>query len=405
MASVYDVVVVGGGIVGLAAARQLLSRGAGRVAVIEREAAVAQHQTGHNSGVIHAGLYYKPGSLKARLCLKGMYETYEYVQQKGIPFRKNGKLVVAVAPEEVGRLEALFKNATTNGVPDLRYISDEQGIKEVEPEATGLAAIHSPHTGIVDWAVVARSFANDVEHLGGKILLNHLVTGFVESESTVRINTTASAVTAKKVLTCCGTYADRVAAQCGGATAPQIIPVRGEYLRIPAGRLDIRGNIYPVPQPNVPFLGVHFTPLLNGDIILGPSAVPALSRDGYSNRDVSLRDVAAMAGYSGFWRLLAKHARYGVGELARNAVPSLAVQRAQQYVPRLQLNDVKRAGVTRAGVRAQAVSRMGELVDDFVFERLGRSGNIIHTRNAPSPGATSSLAISEVIVDYLDAQR
>lgn len=349
--------------------------------------------------------YYKPGSLKAKLCLEGMYKTYEYVQQRGIPFHKNGKLVVAVTPNEVGRLEALMKNATTNGVPDLRYISDEMGIKKVEPEAAGLAAIHSPHTGIVDWAVVARSFASDVQKQGGKILLNHKVTGFVESDSHVSISTTASTVTAKKVLTCCGTYADRIAEQCGGASAPQIVPVRGEYLRIPAGRLDIRGNIYPVPQPNVPFLGVHFTPLLNGDIILGPSAIPALSRDGYSNRDVSLQDLASMAGYAGFWRLLAKHARYGVGELARNAIPPLAVRRAQQYVPRLQLGDVQRAGVERAGVRAQAVSPTGELVDDFVFERLGRSGNIVHTRNAPSPGATSSLAISEVIVDYLDAER
>lgn len=334
-----------------------------------------------------------------------MHKTYEYVQQKGIPYRKNGKLVVAVTSEEVGRLEALMKNATINGVPDLRYISDEQGIKEVEPEATGLAAIHSPHTGIVDWGVVARSFASDVEKQGGEILLNHKVTGFVESESSVSITTTASTVTTRKVLTCCGTYADRIARQSGGAVSPQIVPVRGEYLKIPAGRLDIRGNIYPVPEPDVPFLGVHFTPILNGDIILGPSAVPALSRDGYSNRDVSFEDITAMARYAGFWRLLGKHARYAVGELARNALPSLAVQRAQRYVPRLQLGDVRRAGVERAGVRAQAVSQTGELVDDFVFERLGQSGNIVHTRNAPSPGATSSLAISEVIADYLDGER
>lgn len=347
--------------------------------------------------------YYKPGSLKARLCLDGMQKMYAYVEEKGIPYKKNGKLVVAVTTEEVDRLEALFKNATLNGVPDIRYISDEKGIQEIEPEATGLAAIHSPHTGIVDWGVVARSFAQDVREQGGDILLNHEVTGVEELDSNVLLKTTKTSISARKVLTCCGTFADRIAVQCGGAVAPQILPIRGEYLRIPAGKLDIRGNIYPVPQPGVPFLGVHFTPLLNGDIILGPSAVLALSRDGYRTWDVSLRDVRAMAGYTGFWKLLARHAKYGVGELARNAFPSLAVRRAQRYVPSLQSAYVTRAGLERAGVRAQAVSPNGDLVDDFVFERLGHSGNIVHTRNAPSPGATSSLAISEVIVDYLDA--
>jgi L-2-hydroxyglutarate oxidase LhgO len=333
-----------------------------------------------------------------------MHMTYAYLEEKRIPHKKNGKLIVAVTPDEVGRLQTLFKNASTNGVPDIHYIDNPKSIQEVEPEVTnGLAAIHSPHTGIVDWGAVARSFADDITRQGGDILLNHRVTSFSESGDCVVMNTDHSSISAQRVLTCCGTYADRIAAQCGGAEAPQIVPIRGEYLRIPAGTLDIRGNIYPVPAPGVPFLGVHFTPLLSGDIILGPSAVPALSRDGYRTWDASLSDLRAMAGYAGFWRLLARHATFGVGELVRNAVPALAVQRAKLYVPRLELAHVSRAGVERAGVRAQAVSPAGDLVDDFVFERLGREGRIVHTRNAPSPGATSSMAISEYIADYLEA--
>lgn len=331
-----------------------------------------------------------------------MRKTFEYLKAKNIPHKKNGKLVVAVTPGEVPTLRALMANAQQNGVPDLRFIDCADGIREVEPECSGLAAIHSPHTGIVDWAVVARSYAEDLLDGGGDVLLNHEVTAISESHDLVTIataNRANPAVRARQVLTCSGAYADRVASLSGGAHHPQILPVRGEYLRIPAGTLDIRGSIYPVPAPGVPFLGVHFTPLLNGDIILGPSAVLALSRDGYRASDVSTRDVRDMVANPGFWRLLARHASYGLGEAARTAVPGLAVRRAQAYVPKLRVEHVER-GAGLAGVRAQAVSREGGLVEDFVFER-SKSGRVVNCRNLPSPAATSSLAISEMVVDYL----
>jgi (S)-2-hydroxyglutarate dehydrogenase len=414
----YDVAVVGGGIVGLAVARELLGRGAGRVAVVERERAVAQHQTGHNSGVVHAGLYYPPGSLKARLCLRGMRLAYEYMDARRVPYRKVGKVVVASSAGEVERLRGIFANAAANGVPGVRWVDDCDGIREIEPAAVGVAAIHSPETGITDWAAVARALQQDIEHhAAGQVLLGHKVTGMNDCGTHVAIaartlaageTTSRSVIRARQVVTCAGTHTDRISGLCGGARAPMIVPIRGEYLVLPAETdvaRTIRGNIYPVPVPGVPFLGVHFTPTLHGDVLLGPNAVLALSRDGYSHslRDVSARDVADYASYAGFWRLATRHARFGAGELVRSVFPRAAVRRAQRYVPGLRAEDVVHGGRARAGVRAQAVAADGTLVEDFVFETTA-GGKIVSARNAPSPGATSALAIAEVVADrFADA--
>lgn len=347
----------------------------------------------------------------------------EYLKAKNIPHSKVGKLVVAANNAEIPSLERLFENASTNGVPNIRYLRTAAEIQTIEPLATGSAAIHSPETGIVNWADVARAFQTDVVHGGGDVHLGHSVTDMSDDGKTVSVSGTVThydargraeqrgsdrfVLRARKVLTCCGTQSDRVASKCGGARSPQVIPIRGEYLVIRSDNelaKQIRGNIYPVPVAGVPFLGVHFTPTLSGDVILGPNALLSLSREGYSYRmqDISVGDTADMLTYPGFWRLLAKHFPYGCGEVWRSVNVRAAVTRAQMYVPSLGVGDVVRGGRARAGVRAQAVDADGNLVDDFVFERLA-GGKIVHARNAPSPAATSSMAIAETIADYLEA--
>jgi L-2-hydroxyglutarate oxidase LhgO len=349
----------------------------------------------------------------------GDWDREDYMQAHQIPHRKVGKLVIAKTYDEIPALEQLFANAVGNGVPHVRYIDGSDGIRKVEPEATGVAAIHSPETGITDWTLVAISLEKDIVGSGGVVFTGHNVVGIADCDDRITITTEASTESdklrenkqrsfeARRVVACVGAYADRIAALTGGAREPQIVPIRGEYLVIPsdnalAGR--IRGNIYPVPVEGVPFLGVHFTPTLSGDVILGPSAVLALSRDGQSGShfsDIRAADVAQLASYVGFWRLVGRHGAYGAGEALRSAWPGAAVRRAAQYVPALRATDVRRGGRARAGVRAQAVGLHGELVDDFVFERTA-GGKVVHTRNAPSPGATSALAIAEVIADYVE---
>lgn len=329
----------------------------------------------------------------------------DYVKKFGIPFKKVGKLVIATNPDEVTRLKKLFKNAKTNQVPKVRYIDNIDGIREIEPEATGLAAIHSPETGIVDWSQVAKSFSKDIHDAGGFVLCGHRMTDMQDNGDRVDIKTTVSyldalqkstpdpftkIIEAKQVVSCAGTHADRVAQLCGGSREPQIVPVRGEYLVLPADTLlakRIRGNIYPVPEPDVPFLGVHFTPTMSGDVIIGPNAVLAFSRNGYSNkyRDISVRDLYDMALYGGFWKAALRYGRYGMGEVLKSFYPAIAISNARRYVPALQASQVMHGGRDRCGVRAQAVGSKGDLIDDFVFERAA-GGKVVHTRNAPSPG-------------------
>lgn len=411
----FDVAVVGGGILGLATARQLLLGTAQSVALLEAEPALAQHQTGRNSGVVHAGIYYKPGSLKARLCLDGMQKSYKYFDQKGIPYRKVGKLIVALRDSDRPQLQHLYQNALTNAVPDVAYLDSPEQIRRVEPECAGVAAIHSPNTGIVDWGLVANHFGDDIRDMGGSIFLNSKVSRIsYDGQRKVSLFTQAAqsdrtaepTVTAERVITCAGAQSDRVAGLMGGAKHPQIVPVRGEYLRVTNERIAsrIHGNIYPLPDSGSgsPFLGIHFTRTMNDEVIVGPNAVLAFARDGYSPTDVRLADVAQLATNAAFWKLCWTHGRYGLKELYHSIFVSAAAQAAREYVPALSVTDFDRRGADRSGIRGQAVSSDGKLVDDFVFESAG-GGRVLHTRNAPSPGATSSLAISEMIVDQSNA--
>lgn len=398
---------IGGGIIGLATARELLQRGVKSVTVLEAEPALAQHQTGRNSGVVHAGIYYPPGSLKARLCREGLARSYAYFEQKGIPHRRVGKLIVALREHEVPRLRALYANALTNQVPGVAFLDSPAKLRAVEPECAGVAAIHSPNTGIVDWGVVAHHFADDVRGLGGRVEVGARVAGLREADGGVCVYAGGAGgaaeprVVAERVVSCAGAQADRVAALLGGAAAPQIVPVRGEYLRVAnaAVAARIRGNIYPLPAARgAPFLGVHFTRTMADEVIVGPNAVLALAREGYGRADVRLADVAQMVAYRGFWRLCWRHARFGLREMYRSVFLSAAAAAAREYVPALEVGDFERRGPDRSGIRGQAVSADGELVDDFVFETAA-GGRVLHTRNAPSPGATSSLAIASMIVD------
>lgn len=402
--AVYDFAVVGGGIVGLATARELLKRagGASRVAVLEAETGVARHQSGRNSGVVHAGLYYAPGSLKARLCAEGMRRSYAYFEERGVPYRKVGKVVVALDASEVPALDAVYAKAVANGVPGVRYLATPAELREVEPECAGVCAIHSPETGIVDWGVVAECYARDVQDMGGDILLKHRVVA-IEDMHPLRIRVEGGTdIRAERVVTCAGVQSDRVASMLGGAPQPQILPVRGEYLRVtnPDVVARIRGNIYPVPDSGAgsPFLGVHFTPTMSNELIVGPNAVLAFARDGDRYSRVNLRDVTQMLTYPGFWRLATKHFRYAAGEMYRSIYTRAAATKARRYVPALSVTDFARRSPDKNGIRAQSLAVDGSLLDDFLFEE-GADGRVLHTRNAPSPGATSSLALARVIAD------
>lgn len=388
---------------GLATARELLLRGVKRVAVLETEHAVAQHQSGRNSGVVHAGIYYKAGSLKAQLCVEGLERSYKYFEQKKIPYKKVGKLIVALDVEEKRRLERIFSNALNNNVPGVKMLQSNEEIRKVEPECAGIAAIHSPHTGIVDWGFVARQYAADVEELGGAVLTGHRVVALYDS-SPVHISVHVfgrglSSICSEKVVCCAGVYADRVAQLSGGRLDPQIVPIRGEYLTVKKGSgVKLHGNIYPVPHPEVPFLGVHFTPTMNGSMIVGPNAVLAFARDGYDYSKIRREDLMQTLSSKSFWKLARRHLRFGVGEMYRSVFLRSAAKRARRYVPRLALTDFEWASSKISGVRAQALDKNGQLVDDFVFED---TGNIVHVRNAPSPAATSSLAIARKISDRI----
>ncbi|XP_044732474.1 L-2-hydroxyglutarate dehydrogenase, mitochondrial [Chrysoperla carnea] len=402
----YDLVVIGGGIVGVASAREILLRFPKlKVAVVEKESKLATHQTGHNSGVIHAGLYYKPGSLKAKLCVKGLKLIYDYLDKNNIPYKKCGKLVVATRKDELETLQNLYSRSLENGVPDVRLI-DGKEISAIEPHCLGLKAVHSPHTGIVDWALVTNYFAKEFQQLGGEILLNFNVTKFSESSSPgypVSITSKdGKQISTKYGLACAGLQSDIIARLSGGAKFPAIIPFRGEYLLLKHEFEHlVNGNIYPVPNPNLPFLGVHFTPRLDGSIWLGPNAVLAFKKEGYRWTDFDLNEFTSIVTNPGFIKLALKYPAFGLKEFYKSCNLNYQVQDLKQYIPNLERNWVEKGP---SGVRAQALSVEGELIEDFFFE----TGNqypgefILHCRNAPSPGATSSMAIAEMITDKLN---
>lgn len=389
-----DVAVVGAGIVGLATARELLRRRPGsRVVVLEREQAVAQHQTGHSSGVVHAGIYYRPGSLKARLCVRGAALLADFCAERALPFERCGKLIVARRDSELPALDELERRGRANGVAGLRRLRGSE-IADVEPHAVGVAALHSPGTAIADFAVVARALADDVRARGGELVLGCRVGALHERGAEVVVSHEGGELRARRAIACAGLWADRLATAAGGPADPRIVPFRGQYLALaPSARPLVRGLIYPVPDPRLPFLGVHLTRTVSGDVLLGPTALIAGARDGYRLRQVRPRDVAQTLAWPGTWRLLARYPRAAMDEL-RLAVSNAAfVAQARAYVPELRSADLAPGP---AGVRAQALARDGTLVEDFA---TSGTAAVLHVRNAPSPAATAALALAELIAD------
>ena len=387
-------VVVGGGILGLATARQLVtSEPCAEVVVLERESTLAQHQTSHNSGVVHAGIYYAPGSLKARLCRRGLGLLRSYCAERGLPYEACGKVVVAVDEREVEPLRRLEERATANGVPGLRWVEGSR-LESVEPYVQGVAGLHSPETAIADFAAVARAFAGDVTAAGGQIRTGAAVARVGQNGTRASVELAdGSRIDGDRVIVCAGLQSDRLAIASGEPAEPRIVPFRGEYWQLKPERAHlVRGLIYPVPDPALPFLGVHLTRKIGGAVLLGPNAILSTARHAYEHRRFVPRDAYDAISWPGTQRMLRRHWRAGVGEIIRSASKRQFVREVARYVPAVGADDVLPAP---AGVRAQAIDRDGSLVDDF---RLGVSGNVVWVRNAPSPAATSSLAIAEELL-------
>ena len=390
----YDVAVIGAGIIGLATAMRLATEMPQlRTVVLEKEPEIALHQTGHNSGVIHAGIYYAPGSQKANFCAAGGRELRRYCDEREIPYSMCGKLVVAIDEAEVPRLAELHRRGTANGAEGLELVGPER-LREIEPHAAGVSAIFSPNTGIIDFSKVSAAYANDYTTAGGELSLGTAVSGAAPDNGSVRLLTNRGDIGARHVINCAGLHADRVAELMSTDAGVRIVPFRGEYFSLRAGREDlVRGLIYPVPDPSMPFLGVHFTRRIGGGVEAGPNAVLALSREGYSKLSFSLRDALGTLGFAGFWRMSATHWKTGVSEQYRSLLKSVFLRSLQRLVPDIERDDLTEPG---SGVRAQAVDHSGRLLQDFSIVRGPRA---IHVLSAPSPGATSSLTISRYIVD------
>lgn len=393
----FDIAIVGAGIVGLATAMELLTRRPGlRVGVLDKEPAIGQHQTGHNSGVIHAGVYYAPGSLKARACVAGKAKLIRFLEEHRIPYELCGKVIVATEESELPRLHELHKRGVANGVPGLELIGPRR-LRELEPHTEGIQALYSPTTGIVDFGRVARAYADEVEARGGMILPGHEVTAIERRDGAHRLVTPVGTIEAGAVITCAGVYADRVARLTGAPEHPKIVPFRGDYYVLRPERAGmVRGLIYPVPDPRFPFLGVHFTRRMDGSVWLGPNAVLAFSREGYRLRDINLRDLAEILQFPGFRKLARRYWRTGGAEMYRDVSKRAFLKALQRYMPDLRPDDLLPGP---SGVRAQALAPDGSLVDDFVVDQ---QDGALHVRNAPSPAATSSLAIAELIADSVE---
>jgi (S)-2-hydroxyglutarate dehydrogenase len=393
-----DLAVVGAGILGLAVAREALRRYPGiAVAVLEKERSVAAHQTGHNSGVVHAGVYYAPGSLKAKLCVDGSKALYAYCDEHDIPYDRCGKVVVAADESEIPRLDELFARSTQNGVPEVRLL-DEHELHEVEPSVRGVRALHSPATGVVDFRRVARAMAQEIADGGATIHTARPVKRIRRTkEGTIRLDTPDVFLEAHAVITCGGVYSDRLARMTGGAAYPRIVPFRGRYYAlVPEASNLVHGLVYPVPDPAFPFLGVHFTKQISGQMWAGPNAVLALAREGYRARQIALRDVWDTVSYRGFRAFARRHWHTAFEELRGDLSQRAFVSALQRLVPAVRAEHLAE---THSGIRAQALDRDGTLVDDFRFDY---AENVVHVRNAPSPGATSSLAIAAHIVETAD---
>jgi L-2-hydroxyglutarate oxidase len=389
-----DVAVVGGGIVGLACALAVLRRFPDlRLVVVEKEAEVGTHQTGHNSGVVHAGIYYRPGSLRAKLCVEGARRMRAFCEAEGLPFQQVGKVIVATSHEEVPHLEELFRRGRANGVEGLRWLSPEE-LREVEPHAAGVAAIHSPATAITDFRAVARRMAERVAAAGGVVVTSCRLTAGRRLARGFALETTRGDLQADGVLNCAGLHSDHVAWLLGARAGLRVVPFRGEYYLLrPERRHLVRGLIYPVPDPRFPFLGVHLTRTVHGEVEVGPNAVLAWAREGYTARTVRFPEAFGTLAYPGFWRLALRYWRVGLYELYRSWSRAEFARSAQRLVPALEPGDLVRDG---SGVRAQAVALDGSLVDDF---RIVVQPGAVHVLNAPSPAATASLAIGDYVAE------
>lgn len=396
MSTTYDVCVVGAGLVGLAVADALArARPGGSLLVLEKEPAVAAHQSGHNSGVVHSGLYYKPGSLKARLCVEGRRSVYELCAESGIPHRVSGKVVIARDRAELPALDELERRGHANGLLGLRRIGPEE-LTDIEPEATGLAALHVPEAGVADFPAIARHLAKILEAGGADLVTGAEVTSITPIVDRVEVVAGDQGYRTKLLVNCAGLHSDRVAGMAGISSKVRIVPFRGEYYRLREQAAGlVRSLIYPVPDPRFPFLGVHFTRRVDGTVEVGPNAILALGREHYREASPDWGEVRAVLAHPGFRKLALRHWRSGTAEMLNSRSTRLYARLARRLVPALRSTDLEPGG---AGVRAQAIDRAGNLVDDFVIEQ---AGNTVHILNAPSPGATASLAIGRHVVEML----
>jgi L-2-hydroxyglutarate oxidase len=396
-----DLTIIGGGIIGLATAMKIAEvHPSTKLMILEKESGIARHQTGHNSGVIHSGLYYRPGSIKARTCVLGRKALIDFCDRNSVPYELCGKVVVATSEQEVPRLEELHRRGVANGLQGIELIGPER-LKDLEPHAAGLRGLHVPETGIVDYARVAEAYARRLQNLGGEISTSHQVTGVIRGGSEIILETSAGEYRTRHLINCGGLFSDAIARMLRGSDdgsaildEHRIIPFRGEYYKIaPEKHYLVRNLIYPVPDPTFPFLGVHFTRMIKGGVEAGPNAVLAFAREGYRMSDIDVGDLWQTLSFKGFWAMTRRYWQTGFGELYRSLSKQAFVKALQKLLPEISMNDLVPGG---AGVRAQAVSASGALVDDFV---ISNSRNVIHVLNAPSPGATASLAIGQNIAE------
>lgn len=396
MTDEFDLIVIGGGIVGLATAVTLSGTYPGlKLAVVEKEPAIAGHQTGHNSGVIHSGLYYRPGSLKADLCVRGAGQLVGFCRDNSVPYELCGKVVVATEPEELPRLQELYRRGTANGVPGLRLMGPAEA-ERLEPHTRCLQALHVPTTGIVSFRKVAEAYATKFAAAGGRVFLDHGVKAVQSRTNDIRVITTRGSFSSRFLINCAGLYADHVALMAGASVPCQIIPFRGEYYQLKPERNHlVKALIYPVPDPRFPFLGVHFTRMIDGNVEAGPNAVLAWAREGYRKSDIVWHELGEIAKYKGFWHLALRYWRSGWQEMIRSYSKTRFARALQKLIPEIDRDDLVPGG---SGVRAQALAKDGSLLDDFV---ILRTKQMLHVLNAPSPAATSSLAIAEYLVQAM----